>query len=113
MSIAIQKQVPPEFQPWIYDSTGNYKVHALFVRDVAEEVRKAGRGYREFRRQLGNYEKGRNGIMRNEIEDWWMSVRTLPGHERATLNECVKAAQYLWRVTEFNDGATAPEKGSR
>jgi hypothetical protein len=48
MSIAKQKQVPLEFRPWIYDSTGNYKVHALFVRDVAEEVRMAGRGYRNF-----------------------------------------------------------------
>jgi hypothetical protein len=108
-----KQQVPPEFEPWIYDSTGSYHAQVGRVLYAAEEVRKAGRGYREVRRQLGNYENGRKGIMRNEIREWWMAVRTLPGHEGATMNDSVKAAQYLWRVTadidrgssEFNDGA--------
>ena len=123
--------VPEFFQPWIYDSQGKYRTQVGRILFVAEQVRKDGRGYREFRRQLGNYGNGLGRIMRSEINWWWtrprllakmksiglkaekksvtkngqtVSVRTWPQNElslkRETMNGGVKAAQYLWRLTE-------------
>src|SRR3974377_730412 len=58
-----------EFQSWVYDSTGNYRKQIGRILFFADAVRKARRGYREFRKQLGNYENG-FGIMRSEINSW-------------------------------------------
>src|SRR5437763_6662147 len=84
-----RQPVPPEFDSWIYDSTGNYRPQVGRILFVAEEVRKAGRGYREFWGQLGNHENSRECIMRSEIRTW----------TELDLNEGVKAAQYLWQLT--------------
>jgi hypothetical protein len=71
---------------------------------VAEEVRKAGGGYREFRRRLGNYGNGFKGIMRSEINNW---VHDLEG----TQNEGVKVAQYLWTLTQRAQNTKAADGG--
>jgi hypothetical protein len=66
--------IPPEFVDWVCDSTGHYRKQVGRILYAAERVRKAGRGYREFRRQLGNYGNGYHRIMRSEV-NWWL-VRT-------------------------------------
>ena len=90
-----------EFQSWVYDSTGNYRKQIGRILFVAEAVRKAGRGYREFRKQLGNYENG-FGIMRCEINSWCGTLKPEIQHEG------VKVAQYLWQLTASDRTADSP-----
>jgi len=84
---------------------------------VAQEVRKAGRGYREFRRQLGNYGNGYASMPRSEFYHWWARMITnarLDRHvakmlanitpeqrlvHRQVLKESTKAAKWLWSLT--------------
>ena len=87
-----------EFQSWVYDSTGKYRKQIGRILFVAEAVRKAGRGYREFRKQLGNYENG-VGIMRSEINSWCGTLKPEIQHEG------VKVAKYLWQLTAYDKAA--------
>ncbi len=90
--------VDSEFQSWVYDSTGKYRKQIGRILFVAEAVRKAGRGYREFRKQVGNYENG-FGIMRSEINSWCGTLIPEIQHEG------VKVAKYLWQLTASVESA--------
>lgn len=85
---------------------------------VAIEVRKAGRGYREFRRQIGNYSNGYPSMARSEFYHWWARMvvnARLKRHvaksltnltpkqkviQRQTLRELDRVAKWLWKSTE-------------
>jgi len=64
--------VPSEFHDFIYGSDGKYRKSIGRMLYVAEEVRNAARGKREFRRLLGNYSNGYGSIMRSEYYHWWI-----------------------------------------
>jgi len=84
---------------------------------VAEVVRKNHRGYREFRRQIGNYSNGYGCMARSEFYHWWTRMVTnarLGRHvakalgsltvdqkvvHRQVLKEATIAARLLWRLT--------------
>jgi len=67
--------VPEQYQECIYGSGGKYRAQVGRILFVAEEVRKENLGYREFRRQLGNYDQGFGSIMRSEVNWWWNRSR--------------------------------------
>ena len=67
--------VPEEYKTWIYGTGGKYRAQIGRIFYTAEAVRRAGGGYREFRRQLGNYGNGYGRIMRSEINWWWTRPR--------------------------------------
>jgi hypothetical protein len=66
--------IPSEFQEFIF-SGKKYRKQVGRILLAAAKVRKAGRGYREFRRVLGNYSNGFGSILRSEFYWWW--VRTV------------------------------------
>jgi len=86
---------------------------------VAVEVRRQGRGFREFRRQLGNYGNGYHSMPRSEFYHWWTRMITnarLGRHvakalnsltpkqrlvHRQVLREADKVAKFLWKITEI------------
>jgi hypothetical protein len=98
--------VPDEFQSWIYDAEGQYRPQVGRVLFTAEVVRKAGRGYREFRRQLGNYSNGYNSVMHQEINSWITALLAETGdtgnreEARELRNECTKVCKFLWQLTK-------------
>jgi len=55
---------------------------------TALEVRKAGKGFREFRRQIGNYAQGYGRMTRSEFYWWW--TRTITKTRLKRLGEIVK-----------------------
>lgn len=69
---------------------------------VAQEVRKANRGYREFRRQVGNYGNGYGSMPRSEFYWWWV---------RTVLNARLKQAGVTKKYKEILNAATQkPQK---
>jgi hypothetical protein len=64
--------IPEQFVPWVYGANKKYRAPVGKILYLAEQTRNAGRGYREFRRQLGNYGNGFPRIMRSEM-NWWLS----------------------------------------
>jgi hypothetical protein len=106
---AITKQqntyyVPDEFELWIYDGEGNYRPQVVLVLAEAEKVRKAGKGYREFRRRLGNYANGRKGAMKDQTNLWIGAIladsTSTPERIRELRNECVNVCKFLWELTK-------------
>jgi hypothetical protein len=87
------------------------------VLAVAEIVRKNNRGYREFRRQMGNYSNGYGCMARSEFYHWWTRMVTnarLGRHvakalgsltaeqrlvHRQVLKDATIAARWLWKLT--------------
>lgn len=76
-----------------------YRTQAGRILMVAEQVRKAGRGYREFRRQLGNYAQGYGSMARSEY--YWHWGRNL-------LNREIKATK---TTKSYKEGALDPRTG--
>lgn len=84
--------VPVEYQSWIYDSGGKYRAQIGRILYTAEAVRKSGAGYREFRRQLGNYGNGFGRIMRSEVNWWWTRPRLIAKMKEEGIKPAKKTA---------------------
>jgi hypothetical protein len=105
-----------EFQELIF-SGKKYRKQIGRVLVVALETRQAGRGFREFRRQLGNYGNGYGSMPRSEFYHWWTRTVTNSRLERnvakglkdltlsqrivhrQVLREATRCAKFLWRLT--------------
>lgn len=108
--------IPDEFKELIFAGK-KYRKQVGRILAVAVEVRKANRGYREFRRQLGNYGNGYASMPRSEFYHWWTRMVTnarLGRHvakalnvltddqrkvHRQVLKDATAVAKYLWRLT--------------
>lgn len=109
-------QIPSEYKLYIY-SGKNYRKQVGRFLALAEIVRQHGRGYREFRRQIGNYSNGYGSMPRSEFYHWWTRMVTnarLDRHvakalnqltdeqkliHRQVLKEATIVARWLWRLT--------------
>ena len=65
-------EVPSEYHDFIFSTNKQYRKQVGRILMAAEAVRKAGHGYREFRRVLGNYANGYKQILRSEYYYWWL-----------------------------------------
>ena len=101
--------VPDEFELWIYDAEGDYRPQVVLVLAEAEKVRKAGSGYREFRRRLGNYANGKKGVMKDQTNLWIGAILadspSTPERILELRNECVKVCKFLWELTKQQQAA--------
>lgn len=59
--------IPEQFRPLMYGSNRAYRKQIGRILYTAEMVRKAKRGYDEFRRQIGDYGNGYGSIMHSEV----------------------------------------------
>jgi hypothetical protein len=64
---------PAEYKDFFLSSDGTRKMVGRFVH-VAQKVREAGRGFREYRRQVGNYAQGYGRMPRSEFYWWWAKM---------------------------------------
>ena len=105
--------IPDEFKELIFAGK-KYRKQIGRILAVAVEVRKVNRGYREFRRQLGNYGNGYASMPRSEFYHWWTRMVTnarLGRHvlktltaltddqrkvHRQVLKDATAVAKYLW-----------------
>ncbi len=86
--------IPVEFRDFIF--TGKkFRKQIGRILIAAQAVKKAGRGYREFRRIIGNYSNGYASILRSEYYWWW--IRTVL-NARLKLTDIKK--KYSERVNE-------------
>lgn len=97
------KNVPEEFKQFIF-SGKEYRKQVGRILAVAQEVRRAKRGYREFRRQLGNYGNGYASMPRSEYYWWWV---------RVVLNARLKALGIEKKYTKIQDAASGKEEKLR
>jgi len=105
--------VPDDFQLWIYDGEGNYRAQVVLVLAEAEKVRKAGRGYREFRRRVGNYANAEKGVMKDQTNLWIGAILadspSTPERILELRNECVKVCKCLWELSKQQCVNAGPE----
>lgn len=128
----IPKEILPQFKDFILSGKA-YRKPVGSILKVAETVRAEDAGYREFRRQLGNYGQGYASMPRSEFYWWWVRVvlnkrlkeqhiekkyKEIPDSKtgktkklriwsdaelrlrKQALKDAVKAAQYLWHLTD-------------
>jgi hypothetical protein len=74
--------VPKEYVALIF--TGKkFKAPVGRLLQVAINVKNSGRGYREFRRQVGNYGQGYPSMARSEFYFWWVGKTTMSKFKQA------------------------------
>jgi hypothetical protein len=69
------QEIPELFVPFIRDSVNKIRPQVGRILLAAQLVKQQGRGYREFRRIVGNYSNGYGSMLRSEFYWWW--VRTV------------------------------------
>lgn len=108
--------IPEEHKKFIF-SGKNYRKQIGRLLAVAVEVRKSKRGYREFRRQIGNYGNGYASMPRSEFYHWLVKSITnkqldrelmtnlsdLTAKQRrvhkTVMKEATEACKWLWKIT--------------
>jgi len=63
---------PKEYNSYLLTTTKKYRAPIGRILMLAKAVREAGRGRREFERQLGSSGQGKRGIMRSEFYYHWV-----------------------------------------
>lgn len=89
--------VPETVKEFIF-SGKKYRNPVGRLLTVAQAVRAAGAGYREFRRQVGNYGNGYGSMPRSEFYWWWV---------RTVLNARLKAVGITKKYKEILNAATS------
>lgn len=112
---SLVQRPPVVLLPFLF--TGKkYRMQIGRIIAVALEVQKANRGFREFRRQLGNYSNGYRSMPRSEFYHWLVGPITLKavrkGEDQNIARKRVmrmadKLIKYLWKISKAGDAILA------